>query len=166
MWLSFKHRPLDKEDEKILQAYITAEKEATELGKDIKEYLCHHGKDTERVKKIREKYSGSKDLGGTELTLGASATSVESSTLRKAEKPKSKVKCPTCGKLYHRNYVEEHKRSCENKEREKFECPQCKRSFLTKSYMEGHIKSCKGQTKSRVCPKCDKGMDTKITAHK
>ena len=145
---------LDKEDQKILQAYIKAEKEAIQLGKDINAYLSP---DAEGVKIIREKYLRRKDAGHA---LETSATSVESSS--KAGKQKTKAKCPTCGKLYHQNYVEEHKRSC-GKERQKFECPQCKKTFLTKSYLEGHIKSCDGQSKSKVCPKCAKGMYRKIT---
>ena len=148
---------LDEEDQKVLLAYNTAEKEAVQLAKDIKNYLSQDDVEMGRVEKDVDMQSEGLEHG-IEPTPG---TSSGSST--EAKKQKAKQKCPTCGKHYHKVWLEVHKKRCGQKEREKFECSKCQSSFLSKSYMEKHSKSCTGETKSTVCPKCNKGKDRDIT---
>ena len=155
---------VDVEDKKILKAYTSAEKEAIELANDIKEYLANYGKDLDTVQKIRDKYSGIKDQS-TAPTPGTSSMTVKSSSL-KAKAQASKHKCPTCDKLFHKDWIEKHKKQCGKMRemREKFKCSKCQSSFLTKSYLQTHINTCTGiDAKSKVCPKCNKGMDTLLS---
>ena len=133
------------------EKYEAAEDDKTEIKGNQSEHAIALEASTAVEHNLQNDCSKSLDCEPTSLLTGRA--SVETSSFRKEEKQKAKVICPTCGKLYHQNYVEEHKIFSGNKEREQFECPQCKRSFLAKSYMEGHINSCIGKTKSRICPK-------------
>ena len=139
---------LDDEDQKILEAYITAEKEAVQLAKDIQKYISQDDDVMGRQEKPIEGQDKSK-----EPTSGTSSTSSV-----KAKRKEAKQMCPTCGKFYKKVWLDVHKKRCGKKEeREKFKCNRCHSSFLTKSYLNKHMESCTGKTKSetsRECPKC------------
>ena len=162
---------IEEEDQNILQAYLTAEREVVQLNQDIQKIFSqNYGGRTEGETEIVTQHQGlqASEHQGTDPIPGTSSSPKNSSSTKRRDqlyagkelRQKEKHKCPLCGDLYHSRWLKEHKKLCGKKEREKFQCSKCNSSYLTKPYLEKHIKVCTGKKeKSKSCSKCKKGEE-------